>query len=194
MLRIRMTATLAALLLVVIAGAADAAANPSADQDSGPVEAEKTLVSPSPSDGSYYTVEVEEEPEESYTDIDVLGKVTSYKCKVAKVAYTRHTLFGSVAYRFWMRRGWCWRYPRLVSVGTTTYVTDMDGLNEYDGIVSASGFWFQWCCNEPHSGHSAFRQGEFHNCIFRYGCLSTVYPWIRMKVRGNGTYTYSVGD
>ena len=130
----------------------------------------------------------------SKLELDGTGKKIPYKCRSAKVAYVKKTLLGAVAYKWWMQRSWCWRYPRLVSVGTKTWVTDLDGFNVYKGIVSSWGRWFTWCCGDPKSGHRAFRQAEFENCIVKYGCLSTTYPWIRMTVRGDGTYAYSIGD
>ena len=178
MARIQSIAALAAVLLVAVAGSASGATDPTAGSDP---------------DAGYHTVSTDAASPRTFYELEG-KKLAPYRCRTAKVAYVRHTLLGFVAYRFWMRRSWCWRYPRVTSVGTETYVTDTDGLNEYDGIVGSSGSWFQWCCRDRRSGHRAFRQAEFRNCIFRYGCLSTAYPWIRMSVRGDGTYTYSVGD
>lgn len=175
MLRFLMTAALCACLLLVVSG--NAMATIEGASESG------------------YDVLVEEEPIETVYELDDSGKKVPYKCRSAKVAYVKKTLLGAVAWKWWMKRGWCWRpSKRLVSVGTTTYVTDMDGFNEYKGIIASSGNWFIWCCGEPRSGHRAFRQAEIQNCIVKYGCLSTTYPWIRMSVRGDGTYAYAIGD
>jgi hypothetical protein len=186
MLRLLISTALSAALFAAVAGSTTAA----------------TPVDDSPPSGDFVEplgkldldVIVEEDPIETYYELDANGKPVPYKCRSAKVAYVKKTLLGAVAYKWWMKRSWCWRFPRLVSVGTKTYVTDMNGFNEYKGIVASWGAWFEWCCNEPRSGHKAFRQAEFQNCIVKYGCLSTTYPWIRMSVRGDGSYAYAIGD
>ncbi len=179
MLRLLMMTALCAGLLLAVAGNAAATILPPEDA----------------TNANGNEVIVEDDPVETFYELDAVGKRVPYKCRSAKVAYVKKTLLGSLAFKWWMKRSWCWRPSRrLVSVGTSTYVTDMNGFNDYHGVIESWSNWFTWCCSEPRSGHTAFRQAKFSNCIVKYGCLSTTYPWIRMSVRGDGTYTYSIGD
>ena len=39
----------------------------------------------------------------------------------------------------------------------------------------------------------SYRQGNWENCIFHYGCFKNIYPWIEIWVNGNGAWTQDQG-
>lgn len=194
MIQVKALVAVPAVLLALGAGPAWASTETDDDGSSDPTVLVESGPAVSEDEGA--TGEVIEEPIETYTDtVDgVLAKPTTYQCRTVRVPYVKHTLLGFVAYKWWMRRRWCWRYPKIISVSTSTYVTDNNSQNQYKGVVASWGEWFAWCCRVSRSGHRAFRQAEFQNCILHYGCISSDYPWIRVTVRGNGTYSHAVGD
>ena len=42
-------------------------------------------------------------------------------------------------------------------------------------------------------GHVSFRQGDWTNCVFWWGCVGSIYPWIEIWVNGNGAWAQDQG-
>ncbi len=116
-----------------------------------------------------------------------------YYCRRVDVARVHRSLLGFVVFKFWHWKRWCYRYPRIRSVRTGTYVTNVDPNYQYGGITASWQHYFVWCCNRRDSGHVSHRQARFDNCVAYIGCLSSVYPWVRIRARANGSYTYRTG-
>ncbi len=116
-----------------------------------------------------------------------------YYCRRVDVARVHRSLLGFVVFKFWHWKRWCYRYPRILSVDTGTYVTNVDPNWRYGGITSAWQHYYVWCCNRGDSGHVSHRQARFDNCVPWAGCLSTVYPWVRIRAHSNGSYTWRTG-
>lgn len=116
-----------------------------------------------------------------------------YYCRTARVARVHRSLFGFVLFKYWHWKRWCWRYPRVLSVQSGTYVTNVDGAIYYRGETSAIDYPYVWCCGRSDSGHFSQRQGHLENCVFRYGCFSNFYPWVRIRAHGDGSYTWRTG-
>jgi hypothetical protein len=116
-----------------------------------------------------------------------------YYCRRVDVARVHRTLVGAVAFKFWHWKRWCYRYPRILSVSTGTYITNVDPNFQYKGLTSAWDQYYVWCCRRGDSGHVSFRQGRFDNCIFRIGCIGTYYPWVRIRAHADGTYSWNTG-
>jgi hypothetical protein len=114
-------------------------------------------------------------------------------CRSVDVARIGRSALGFVVYKFHQVKRWCWSYPRVTSVKTSTYVSNVDPNWDYKGVIASSGSFFRWCCGDARSGHRTFRQGRFDNCIPWIGCIRREYPWVRIWVRGNGTYSYDTG-
>jgi hypothetical protein len=118
-----------------------------------------------------------------------------YRCRRLDVARVQRTFLGlSVAFKFWHWKRWCWDYPRVWVTGMGTYVTNVDPNMQYDGVVGSWEHYDTWCCFSRTSGHLSFRQGRFDNCVFRYGCIGTWYPWVRIHAHGDGSYHYRTGS
>ena len=118
---------------------------------------------------------------------------TASGCRTVDVARVGRDIFGFVVYKFHVRKRWCWTYPRITSVAVSTYVSDVDPNMEYRGGVAAGGYYYTWCCVSSRSGHYSLRQGKVENCILWFPCTRTEYPWVKVWVRGNGSYRYSTG-
>ena len=115
-------------------------------------------------------------------------------CKTVDVARTGWDIFHlDVVYKFHQRKSWCWDYPRITSRSVSVYVTNVDPNMEYRGIVNAAGNYYTWCCWTPSSGHYSMRQGKFENCILWFPCTRTEYPWVKIWVRGDGTWKADTG-
>ena len=116
-----------------------------------------------------------------------------YYCRRVDVARVHRTLLGAVAFKFWHWKRWCYRYPRILSVSTGTYVTNVDPNYQYRGVVSAWNQYFVWCCGRADSGHVSYRQARFDNCVLYIGCIGTYYPWVRIRAHANGSYAWNTG-
>lgn len=116
-------------------------------------------------------------------------------CRTVDAYRIGRTALGFVAYKFHHVKRWCWVYPRVTSFSSSVYVSNVDPNYDYRGLVSASGSFYTWCCGTTTSGHNSIRQGRFDNCpvILFSGCIRREYPWVRIWVRGDGTYTYRTG-
>jgi hypothetical protein len=147
----------------------DAATNPEVDVAAGPVVQEVELDS-------------------------LERRISTYYCRTVSVARVHRTFLGFVAFKFWQRKRWCWRYPRILSRSVSTYVTNVDPNYQYEGLVSSWGDWYVWCCGTLYSGQSSFREARVTNCVFRIGCLGDYYPWVRINSRANGSFTYATGS
>jgi hypothetical protein len=122
-----------------------------------------------------------------------VSRVTSSGCRAVEVARVGRSLFNFVVYKFWQRKNWCWSYPRVTSALSSAWVSDVDPNWYYRGVVSSWGDFYGWCCGIWNSGHHSFRQGGFENCVLRYGCLKSEYPWVLIRGHADGGFTYDTG-
>ena len=114
-------------------------------------------------------------------------------CRTVDVARVGRDIFGFVVYRFHQRKRWCWDYPRITSKSVTTYVSDVDPNMEYRRVVEANGYFYTWCCSRANSGHVSLRQAKFENCVLWFPCTRTEYPWVRIRIRGDGSWRAATG-
>ena len=117
-----------------------------------------------------------------------------YSCRTVRVARYERSLLGFILFRYWHWKRWCWRFPHILSVSSGTYLTDVDANIQYRGEVSQADHWYAWCCGTGGSGHSSRRQAHLENCVFRFGCLGSYYPWVRINAHADGTYTRRTGS
>ena len=97
-----------------------------------------------------------------------------------------------VAFRYHQVNHWCWQYPNItcLSVASNFYDVDPSGQVRYDG--NGYGWYYTWA-GGPFGGHYSHRDGKIDNCILRYGCIGSYYPYVDMWVNGNGAWTASGG-
>jgi hypothetical protein len=116
-------------------------------------------------------------------------------CRTVDVVRVGKTALGFVAYKFHHVKRWCWSFPHVTSASSSVYVSHVDPNYDYKGVISSSGGYYTWCCGTATSGHVSLRQGRFDNCpvILFSSCWRREYPWVRIWVRADGTYTYRTG-
>jgi hypothetical protein len=115
-------------------------------------------------------------------------------CRTVDVARVGRSPLGFVVYKFHLVKRWCWRYPRITYTNAYTYVSDVDAYTmRYGGLVAATGSYYRWCCGTSRSGHFSFRQARFSNCLWKLSCWRVDYPWVRIWVHANGTYSARTG-
>jgi hypothetical protein len=54
------------------------------------------------------------------------------------------------------------------------------------------GWYYSWA-GTGSGGHFAHRDGSISNCILKYGCISTAYPYVDMWLNANGAWSASGG-
>ena len=113
-------------------------------------------------------------------------------CRSVSIARVGRSLFGSVIYKYWQDKYWCWSYPKVTSASVGVHVGDVDPFWYYRGTVASQGWYFNWCCGSGTSGHYSLRQGKFENVIAGR-LLSSEYPWVKIWARGDGSYSYETG-
>jgi hypothetical protein len=134
---------------------------------------------------------------EADVDVEVtsaVGTTALEGCRTVDVARTQRSVLGFVVFRFHQVKKWCWTYPRITSRAVWTYVSDVDPMMNYQGVVSSVGYYYNWLAGIPGSGHYSFRQGKFENCLVWFSCIGTYYAWVKIWVRANGTYSYATGS
>ncbi len=97
-----------------------------------------------------------------------------------------------VAWRYQQVSHWCWQYPNITCFDArgNFYNVDPNGQVRYDN--NGYGWYYTWA-GGPFGGHYAHREGRVDNCILRYGCIGSYYPYVDMWVNGNGAWTASGG-
>jgi len=99
-------------------------------------------------------------------------------------------LFHSLVYRWHHWKRWCWSNGRVTGVWTSAYATNMDANWYYKGLAASSSYFY----GANQSGHYSFRQAEMQNCVFKYGCIGSEYPWVKIWVKGDGSYSVQKGS
>jgi hypothetical protein len=105
---------------------------------------------------------------------------------------TKRSWLGFVAWRYHQVDHWCWSYPRItcLSIGAGFY--DVDGTSNVNWGDNGYGWYYGWAGSAT-GGHYAHRDGSISNCILKYGCISTSYPYVDMWLNGNGGWSASGG-
>ncbi len=100
-------------------------------------------------------------------------------------------IFGDWIGTFHHRVYWCWSYPRITGVNVACWST-VDGSFINDNGCDGWGYYYNWR-GSGHGGHDSFRQGDWDNCVFGWGCFGNIYPWIEIWVNGNGAWGQDQG-
>lgn len=122
-----------------------------------------------------------------------LARLAGSGCRGVDAARVGRSLFGFVTYKFWQHKDWCWTYPRVTGANSYYWLSDVDPNWIFRGLIASWGDFYNWCCGVWNSGHVSFRQGQFENCIFHYGCLRTEYPWVKIFGHSDGGFSYDTG-
>jgi hypothetical protein len=125
-------------------------------------------------------VVVGEEPVKFYT-----------ACKSYDVYKQNNTLLGFTAFRFHQWRYWCWDTAthRMSSPGSRgSYASNVNSAFIFDYWWVNQDYWLSY----PYQ-HVYATQGQFRNCVLKYGCIGTYYPWVKSWADGWGSWTYQKG-
>jgi hypothetical protein len=86
---------------------------------------------------------------------------------------------------------WCWDYPRITYFDAGCW-SEVNGSVINNNGCSGYGWFYRWA-GADRGGHYSFRQADWDNCVFHYGCFKGIYPWIEIWVNGNGAWTQEQG-
>jgi hypothetical protein len=94
----------------------------------------------------------------------------------------KRTLLGSTAYKFHQYMEWCYNGRSVTSIQQRyPYMSDNDGFFYFDKLVANS-------YNRPPAGEvNSYMQAKVDNCIPLKACISTTYPWVRIRAGNNGS-------
>jgi hypothetical protein len=121
-------------------------------------------------------------------------------CRKVDRWHQGNSWLGRTMYRFHQVKRWCWTQGgyynmKITSMSIATYISHVDTCCiVYHGELAGSqhDYYYTWK-GTPTGGHYSFRQGNVANCVLRYGCLATQYPWVRIWVNGNGAWSSTHG-
>ncbi len=105
---------------------------------------------------------------------------------------TQSTILGQVAWRYHQVDHWCWSYPRITCLNIGSGFYDLDGLEIVNYNDHGYGWYYAWG-GTGDGGHYSERDGSVSNCILRYGCIRTLYPYVNMWLNGNGAWAANGG-
>ncbi len=114
-------------------------------------------------------------------------------CSTVDAWKNMYTALGFLAYRWHQTKYRCWSAGAITAVTIGHYISDSDGLNFYRGLLSSDKWYYSWNGNSK-GGHYSIRQAIMENCIPILGCWVSKYPWVKIWVTANGSYTYAVGE
>jgi len=98
--------------------------------------------------------------------------------------------FGSLVYRFHTQVHFCWAGGVITQYSASAYPSNVSGTTEqYDGLVTGTSedWYYAWGGNAK-GGHHTKREGDFCNCIAKYGDLGHSYPWVTIDINANGAW------
>jgi hypothetical protein len=120
------------------------------------------------------------------------GCCSSYGSDTVSFEVTKRSLLGFVAWRYHQVDHWCWSYPSITCLGIGAGFYDIDSTSNVNWSDNGYGWYYGWAGSGT-GGHYAHRDGSVSNCIFKYGCLATAYPYVDMWLNGNGAWAASGG-
>lgn len=122
------------------------------------------------------------ESEQTAADNGVENTVMSSGCKTVTATRTGYTLLGFTAWKFNMSKYFCYNGTAVTSWNVSTWVSNMDPLFYYRGIINQNDYNIT-------NGHLSMRQGHIQNCVLQYGCIGNYYPAAEIKVYKGGTFS-----
>lgn len=126
----------------------------------------------------------------------VSGKVTGDLTALASATcnwyyyawYRKRSLLGFTMYKYYHRAYYC---------KTSQEITKWQVREDYWRDVTSVAYWRELVQNSKAgigtSTATTTRQRHIELCVVKYGCYSSLYPWVTLKIRANGNNTYS-GD
>ena len=104
-------------------------------------------------------------------------------CKQVDASRRGYTLLGFVAWRFHHVKEFCYNGDDVYNVTMWEYVSEMDPLFNYRGVVSSSDHF-----GPGNNSHTSLRQAHIENCVIKYGCIGSLYPSVEIVAHSNGSH------
>jgi archaellin len=110
-------------------------------------------------------------------------------CGAWRDAWVRYrTVLGSTAYKFHQYMRWCFNGASVTRIENRyPYLSDNNGFEFYRGLIGDS------VGHVPAGEVYSFMQGNIENCVIKYGCISTSYPWVKIWAGNNGSSKWASG-
>jgi hypothetical protein len=110
-------------------------------------------------------------------------------CGAWRDAWVRYrTVLGSTAYKFHQYMRWCFNGASVARIENRyPYLSDNNGFEFYRGLTGDS------VGHVPAGEVYSFMQGNIENCVIKYGCISTSYPWVKIWAGNNGSSKWASG-
>lgn len=97
-------------------------------------------------------------------------------------------LFQAIVYRWHHTKRWCWSNGKITTVVTSAYPTNVDPNWYYRGIAASASYFYN-----SNTAHYSFRQARMENCVLKFGCVGSEYPWVKIWAFGDGSYRWERG-
>lgn len=92
------------------------------------------------------------------------------------------TALGRTFYKFHQYMSWCYNGASVTRIEQRyAYTSDESTYAYYEGLQTDT-------FNRPPAGEvNSYMKARIDNCIPKYGCISTSYPWARIRAGNNGS-------
>ncbi|GAA3040385.1 hypothetical protein Aglo01_31280 [Actinokineospora globicatena] len=114
--------------------------------------------------------------------------VAARHCHISEGQISGHSVLGSTVYVWHHRADWC---ADNVTVQSFHYrqgwATELASTMYFRGVTA------NWNSPTPSGYAESFMQAHIENCIFKYGCINSNYPWVKIKTWANGHWYDEVG-
>lgn len=97
-------------------------------------------------------------------------------------------LFQATVYRWHHTKRWCWSNGKVTTVWTSAYATNVDANWYYRGLAATASYYYG-----GNTVHYSLRQARMENCILKFGCIGSEYPWVKIWANGDGSYRWERG-
>ncbi|WP_307625017.1 hypothetical protein [Streptomyces turgidiscabies] len=116
-------------------------------------------------------------------------RAASGKWKWSHVTVTAHSYFGTVIYK-WHRKAQ-FRYD---GSKVTQWGSRSDSTSNEQDVVQVGARLENQKSRVPASSATSFMKRRIDLCAPAYGCYATNYPWAKIKMKGNGTTSFTSSD
>lgn len=111
-------------------------------------------------------------------------------CTTLEAHVTAHLWDGKrIAYRYHHEVRWCWDGETILDVKEDhDWPSHVDSAFFWRGTSDSSDAYYPWG-GDDHGRYRSYKQGYFENCVLKYGCIASYFPWITLNVYADGSHT-----
>lgn len=121
------------------------------------------------------------------------GTSSASGCAKVTTHNKTYTTLGFLAFEWdvWTRFCWNRSQGRVYDIDRGYLPHSIDSQFIYRGIIHQDWGFFAWRSGYPNSGYYHTRTAHFENCVFKYGCIKSLYPRSLNRVRSDGTWYWA---